>query len=116
MFANLSDREVTRLVGTLEKIVFSAGEVIITEGETGAEMYVLEEGVCSCTKQDVANGAELRKYEAGDVFGERALLQDERRLATITAASPEVRHFSGIPPYSSGVSSLKQCGHMIPNR
>ena len=37
--------------------------------------YVLEEGVCSCTKKDVANGDVLRLYEAGEVFGERALLQ-----------------------------------------
>ena len=37
-FANLTDREVARLVGTLEKIVFSEGDPIIVEGETEAEM------------------------------------------------------------------------------
>jgi CRP-like cAMP-binding protein len=90
MFRLLSNREITKLVEHLEKVEYSAGQVIIQEGDTGAEMFLVESGVCIVTKTGVQNGAELRKYEAGDIFGERALLDSMARTASVTAMSPQV--------------------------
>jgi CRP-like cAMP-binding protein len=90
IFTHLSDREIMKLVKYLEKVEYSAGQIIIREGDTGAEMFLVENGICSVTKKGVQNGAELRRYEAGEIFGERALLASTARTASVTAMSPQV--------------------------
>lgn len=90
MFANLADRQIAKLVRYMEKVQYSSGQAIIREGDTGAEMFMVETGVCAVTKEGVRGGAQLRKYEAGDTFGERALLDSAARSASVTAISPQV--------------------------
>jgi len=66
---------------------FKKGEVIITEGERGDVLYVVEVGELECTK--VLNKGEkpskLKNYTVGESFGELALLYNAARAATITA-------------------------------
>lgn len=90
IFSHLSDRGIRKLVKYLERAEYSAGEVIVREGDTGSEMFMVETGVCSATKRDVQQGAELRRYQAGEIFGERALLDSTARTASVTAMSPQV--------------------------
>lgn len=61
---------------------YAPGEAIITQGDVGEEMYVLEEGSCSA----VIDGNKVFHYEeAGHYFGELALLNDEPRKASVIA-------------------------------
>ena len=69
-----------------EKIA-SAGEVVIKEGDEGDSLYVVGSGTLSCTKvfKGQTSPTHLKKYEAGEAFGELALLYNAPRAATITA-------------------------------
>jgi hypothetical protein len=61
------------------------GEAILVEGETGKEMYIIEEGRVEIYRK--ANGGERRLglLEAGDFFGEMGLLDDQPRTASARA-------------------------------
>jgi len=58
-----------------------AGTVLFREGDRGSEMYILESG----TVDIVRGGVTLASLEAGDFFGEMAILEDQPRFATATA-------------------------------
>jgi MFS family permease len=60
---------------------FAAGSQIIGQGEAGDSFYVLAEGQAAAS----VDGETVRHMQAGDSFGEIALLRDVRRTATVTA-------------------------------
>jgi CRP-like cAMP-binding protein len=60
-----------------------AGDEPITQGDRGDRFYVIESG----TADVVINGFSVRQLGAGDDFGERALLRDTPRTATIRAVT-----------------------------
>ena len=63
---------------------FKAGQQIIKEGEEGNKFYLVEEGQCVATIG--ADKKEVMTYnEAGQYFGERSLLKNEPRAASIFA-------------------------------
>lgn len=68
--------------------LYGPGETIIREGESGNELFVIEQGTAEVL---VRSGAELTasvaRLAAGQFFGEAALLRDEQRTATVVATS-----------------------------
>lgn len=83
MFMGLDDKELQIVIDAMDEKNVNAGDIVINEGEPGDDLYVVEQGKLACSK--VINGAEqhLKNYEAGDVFGELALLYNAPRAATI---------------------------------
>ena len=63
------------------------GEEILAEGETGREMYVIEEGRVEIYRKSDGAERSLGVLEAGDFFGEMGLLDDQPRGASARAAS-----------------------------
>ena len=59
--------------------------MVITEGDDGNELYIVDEGQLTCTKKNPENGEDifLVDYSKGDVFGELALLYNAPRAASI---------------------------------
>lgn len=86
----LSAEERERLVGTIHSVTFARGETILTAGEVGDSMYVIEEGSVSVRRPDTAGGAEIARLGAGEMFGEMGLLTGEGRGATVVAVSDVV--------------------------
>ena len=60
---------------------FAAGSVIFKEGDPGDFMYVVKEGSVALTLGDKV----LETVETGSLFGEMALIDNEKRSATATA-------------------------------
>ena len=76
------------LADALDEQFFSAGAMIIQEGEVGMNFYILLEGECVATQEDASkNAVEVKSYTSGDYFGELALLHNDVRAASVKATS-----------------------------
>ena len=82
LFRNIKTHEVPLLLRSFRFIAFEPGAHIMREGELGDRFYVLESGTCDIRKRHVGT---VMTAVRGDAFGERALLQNVPRAATVTA-------------------------------
>jgi CRP-like cAMP-binding protein len=74
-----------RALGAQGQLVAAAeGEQIVREGEHGDRFYVLLEGELEASSR----GRTVQLFQAGDWFGEIALLHTVPRRATVTARTP----------------------------
>ena len=82
--SSLSKRELTTVAQQMEEIDIPEGKQLVREGDFGHEFFLIVEG----TAEVVRGGARIAKRGPGEFFGEMALLDEERRTATVTAESP----------------------------
>ena len=87
MFQCLEANEKKMVVDAMEEKQFKAGENIITQGDDGDVLYVVDQGQLDCYKQFNENEEprHLKVYGPGESFGELALLYNAPRAATIKA-------------------------------
>jgi hypothetical protein len=71
------------LASDLQSATYEPGDTIIRDGEPGERFYIIAEGQARATK----DGKQLREMDAGESFGEIALLRRIPRTATVTALS-----------------------------
>ena len=90
IFASLDARASSRLADVVELRTYEAGEHVIAEGEQADAMYLIREGQAVVKQESAdAEGKPILRnlLKQGDYFGERALLTDEKRSATVEAVS-----------------------------
>jgi serine/threonine protein phosphatase PrpC/CRP-like cAMP-binding protein len=81
LFARLGDRELLRVMQSVEVRSFDDGVVVIHEGDKGDELFIVLSG-----RVNVSRGGEtLTRLGAGEHFGEMALIRAVPRSATVTA-------------------------------
>jgi uncharacterized membrane protein len=86
LFQMFDDEELATLAGQLEEVNLLTGERLFKMGDTGDEMYLVQEGRIELYLQDKANErVRLGIVECGDMFGELALLHKEPRTASAKA-------------------------------
>ena len=92
MFAALDNAERQVVVNAMEEKKFSAGSVVIQQGDDGNELFFVESGKLECSK--VFPGEQIPKvlkfYESGEAFGELSLLYNTPRAASIKALTDTV--------------------------
>jgi CRP-like cAMP-binding protein/Ca2+/Na+ antiporter len=80
----LPPEEVQELVDCVEQLDVPAGHRLITRGDVGDALYLIEHGGARVER----DGREAIALGPGSVVGETALLTGERRNATVTAETP----------------------------
>jgi putative ABC transport system ATP-binding protein len=66
--------------------VYPPGSVIVRQGERGDDFFLIRRGKILVTMEDARSGSrQVNELGKGDFFGDRALLRDEPRSATVTA-------------------------------
>jgi pyruvate,water dikinase len=83
LFSGLDKHDVDKIAALFKERRFAAGETVIKEGSGGASFYVIVSGSATVT----IGGEPRAILQAGDHFGEIALLDEGARIATITASS-----------------------------
>jgi cAMP-dependent protein kinase regulator len=89
LFKNLDEEDMTAIVDAMEIRKLAPNTQIITQNDDGNELYVVGFGQLRCTKIDPDSSEDvfLKNYEAGEYFGELALLYNAPRAATIISLS-----------------------------
>ena len=81
LFARLGDRELLRVMQSVEVRSYDDAQVVIREGDKGDELFIVLSG-----KVNVSRGGEtLTRLGAGEHFGEMALIRAVPRSATVTS-------------------------------
>ena len=73
------DPKMDMLLRAMQREEFEAGVLLITEGEPGSKLYIVESGELEVT----INGEKIRDMGKGSMLGELALLYDAPRSATV---------------------------------
>ncbi len=97
LFRDLEPEQIRKLIDISRRVTFPAGSTIMREGEEGDTLYIILGGTVEVVKSLVLPGMDeddgpdrskvFTRLSADDhaVFGEIALLEKQRRTATITA-------------------------------
>ncbi len=86
LFGALDEPMLASLAEGFESVEMAEGERIVTEGEPGAEMFVIRSGEVEVYREDGHGGRKvLVTYKARDYFGEMALLTGNPRSASVRA-------------------------------
>jgi CRP-like cAMP-binding protein len=84
LFQSLTEEELGQLAESFDVKTVGAGVTLVTEGASGYSFFVLLEGSAVVKEGDKT----VALCDAGDFFGEIAILGDSRRTATVTTSSP----------------------------
>jgi len=83
LFEGLQPDQLQRIADWLEPVEVPAGWYLLNQGSYPEGFFVVLDGEVTVERDGVAIG----KIGPGDFFGEIALLEDDRRTATVTTAT-----------------------------
>jgi len=81
--------QIDSMAQLLQQQYFREGDTILREGEAGNTFYIIQSGEVNIFKKQLGDKP-IAKLGKEKFFGEKALLSDDVRQATVVAASPEV--------------------------
>ena len=84
LFRDLPRKQLERIALWADEIDLPAGKSLIAEGNFAHEFFVIESGTAAVDHED----SHIADLGPGDFFGEMALLEHQRRSATVTTSSP----------------------------
>lgn len=88
LLSRLSDAELDHVGNAMRVEEYQPNERIVNEGEPGNIFYIITEGVVKCCKKSATNSneeEEILQLRDQEYFGERALLKEEPRAASVVA-------------------------------
>jgi CRP-like cAMP-binding protein len=89
VFSTLAEPELARVAEVAVPRLFAAGEVVFREGDESNTCYVVRSGHARATREHQdGRSITLARFGPGDIFGELAMFDNERRSATVEALEP----------------------------
>src|SRR5688572_25939953 len=90
LFKNVKPDYLSQIASRVEEKIFAREQVVFEAGDEGDALYLIKAGSVGVFLIDEQVGLryELARLRAGDVFGEMALLTEEKRSATCQAMEP----------------------------
>ena len=89
VFSALSEEDLAQVVRVAVPRTFGAGEVVFREGDESNTCYVVRTGHARAIREHSdGRSITLANFGPGDIFGELAMFDDERRSATIETLEP----------------------------
>jgi CRP/FNR family transcriptional regulator len=86
VFSNLGDVELARVAEVAVPRRLQAGEVVFREGDASDTCYIVRSGRARAVREHSdGRSITLANFGPGDIFGELAMFDDERRSATVEA-------------------------------
>ena len=87
IFSGLNEEQLLDLASVAVPRSWRAGEIIFREGDAGDTCYVVQEGCVRVTRNHSdGRTITLTELRAGELFGDLAMFDTERRSATVEAA------------------------------
>jgi len=83
LFTDLNKRELQQIARLFKARRFAEGQTVVQEGSGGAAFFVIESGEAEV----FIHGKKRTTLKPDDYFGEIALIDEGKRMATITASS-----------------------------
>ena len=82
----LAPEVLDQIVDAMFEVPCTVGEVVIRQGDPGGNLYLVEDGAFEASLRELDDKVVMR-YEHGACFGERALLHNAPRAATVTCVA-----------------------------
>jgi putative ABC transport system ATP-binding protein len=101
VFKTLTPTELTQVAERMTKRHYLPDEVVIREGDTGHELFLISEGDVKVER----SGREVARLGPGDFFGELALLSGNPRNATVVAADPLETYVLGEADFRAAIDA-----------
>ena len=86
IFKYLNNIQLNFVASSMFKCEFNINQRIINEGDTGESLFIIKEGVVACSKKEEV----IRHLKAKDIFGENALLFNQKRSLSIYSTNKTV--------------------------
>ena len=86
LFKTLDDSDLSKLSAIATEQTFSAGCLVVSEGDPGDSLFIIKYGTVHLSKHGETEEEEVGYMGSGQHFGEMALIDDEPRSATVEAA------------------------------
>ena len=106
MFAACSKKELKELASLCDEVTVSAGKVIVRQGATGFECYVVHDG----TLKVEIDGNLVTTLGPGSHFGEFAPIDKRPRSATVTAVTDSTLLILGPSQFSTALADIPGFG------
>src|SRR3712207_2513231 len=85
LFGDLAHHDLEKIARWADEVDVRPGKTLVTQGSFPHEFMVIESGTCDVT----VDGQRIAELGPGDFFGEMALLEHQRRSASVTATRSE---------------------------
>jgi CRP-like cAMP-binding protein len=109
LFSALSNRELVRIGRVAEQVKVPAGKVVVQEGSSGHEFFLILEGQATVRR----NGRKVATLGPGQYFGELALLDRAPRNATVEADTAMTLIVLGQREFSGLLDEIPGLAHKI---
>lgn len=89
VFSTLHEEDLARIAQLAVPRTFDSGQVVFREGDASDTCYVVHSGQARAIREHSdGRTITLATFGRGDIFGELAMFEDERRSATVEAVVP----------------------------